>query len=422
MESIVKKEIAKGMGLTLIKTEKFKSNLISINIQRTLEKEEAAKNSLLPQVLLSGCEKYPSMRELSDKLDDLYGASIMGDTSKRGEKQIISFKVLNTNDKYIDEKIFVDIIELMNDIITKPLIIDNGFKKEYLDIEKENLKNKILSIINDKKSYAHKRCIEIMCEGEKYSIPSSGNIDEIEAVTTKSLYEHYKKIIRDSRIDIIVEGDFDCEEIEKTIKNYFSIERGEIQELVREDFSKKVENVKKVNESMDITQGKLVMGYRANIDYKDAKKYYALVTGCSVLGGGAHSKLFNNVREKESLCYYIFASVDKYKSIMLISSGIEIENREKTEKLIKENLKSVMSGDITEEELLNTKKSLINGFKSSCDGIGGMSEFVFSQELGNTDYKIEEIIEYVENVTVEDIVEAMKDIQEDTVYFLTNEK
>lgn len=422
MKNIVKKEIAKGLGLTLIKTEKFKSNLISINIQRMLEKEEAAKNSLLPQVLLNGCEKYESMREISDRLDDLYGASILADTSKRGEKHIISFKILNTNDKYIDEKIFGDIIEFLNDIITKPLVIDGGFKKEYVDIEKENLKNKVLSIINDKKSYAHKRCIEIMCEGEKYSIPSSGDINDIENITPQDLYKHYKKIIKDSRIDIIVEGDFDCDEVENAIKEHFSIERGEIKELEREEFIKKVDSVKRIDESMDISQGKLVMGYRANIDYKDAKKYYALVTGCGVLGGGPHSKLFNNVREKESLCYYIFASVDKYKSIIMISSGIEVENRVKTERLIKENLKAVMNGEITEEELLNTKKSLINGFKSSCDGIGGMSEFVFSQELGDTDYKIEEIIDYVENVTVEDIVEAMKNVQEDTVYFLTNEE
>ncbi len=141
---------------------------------------------------------------------------------------------------------------------------------------------------------------------------------------------------------------------------------------------------------MDITQGKLVMGFRANTDYKDAKKYYALVTGVGVLGGGPHSKLFNNVREKERLCYYIFANVDnnnvrekerlcyyifanvdKYKSIMMISSGIEVQNREKTEKLILENLEAVKKGDITEEELINTKKSLINGLRSSCDGLGG---------------------------------------------------
>ena len=107
---------------------------------------------------------------------------------------------------------------------------------------------------------------------------------------------------------------------------------------------------------------------------------------------------------------------------MMISSGIEVQNREKTERLIMENLDAVRNGEITELELVNTKKSLINGLRSSCDGLGGMSEFVFSQELGRTDYTVEEIIDYVENITVEDIVDAMKDIQEDTVYFLTNEK
>ena len=419
MKDIKKIDLGHDVGLMLVKTDKFKSNIISVYIHRMLDKSEASMNAVIPAVLTSGCEKYPSMRALSDKLDDLYGASLVSECSKRGERQLISLRLLVTNDRYIDDNIFIDTIEFLNEVVNHPLVVDGGFKKEYVEVEKNNLKNKIVSIINDKRSYAHKRCLEEMCKGERYGIGANGTVEDVELINAENLYGHYKKVMEGSRIDIVVEGNFDFDETEKAIKEHFKFEnRGEIQKIEREEFMKTPESVKNIEESMDITQGKLVMGYRTNTDYKDAKKYYSLITGCGVLGGGPHSKLFANVREKESLCYYIFANVEKYKGIMMISSGIEFENREKTERLINENLQSVLKGDIDEKELYHTKKALINGLRSSCDGIGGISEFEFSQQLGGTNYTVEEIIDFVEQTTVEDIVEAMKDIVPDTVYFL----
>ena len=162
------------------------------------------------------------------------------------------------------------------------------------------------------------------------------------------------------------------------------------------------------------------MGYRANVDYMDNDKYYSLVVGNSVFGGGAHSKLFNNVREKESLCYYVFSSVEKYKSIMFVSSGIEAQNYEKAVKIIKEQLEDLKNGKITDTELANSKSALINSAKSVTDNIGGMSEFSFAQSLGKTNSTVEDLIKSIEKVTVNDIVDAVKDIELDTVYFLRN--
>lgn len=420
MEGIKKISLADNINLTLIPATKFKSNLVSIYIQRLLDKSEATKNALLPTVITSGSKKYQSVREISNKLDELYGSSIGCDISKRGERQVLSFKIISTNDKYLDEKIFKDVIEFFNDIVNNPLVVDEGFKQEYVDIEKKNLKDRIQAKINDKGRYALERCFEEMCEDELFSISEYGYEDEIDSITCQDLYNHYKEILTTSPIDIVVEGDFNEKEVSDIISENFVFKRDSIINIPREEYSKEVKEAKVIEEKMDITQGKLVMGYRSNIDYMDIDKYYALVVGCSVLGGGPHSKMFINIREKESLCYYIYSSVEKYKGILFISSGIETQNYEKTVELVKKQLESLKEGDITQEELDNSKSSLINSMKSLSDGIGGMSDFYFAQSMGKTNSTVQEIIDSIAKVKKEDIVEVIKDVKLDTVYFLTN--
>lgn len=421
MEKEIKKiNLGQNINLTLIPAKKFKSNLVSIYIQRLLDKEEATKNALIPTIITSGCEKYQSSREISNKLDDLYGASLLSDVSKRGERQVISFKIVSTNEKYLDEKIFNDVIGFFNEVLNKPLVIDGGFKKEYLDIEKVNLKDRIQSKINDKGRYALERCFEEMCKDERYSISEYGYEKDIDKISEIELYEHYKTIIKTSPIDIVVEGDFDEHNVVDIINKNFNFERTNIIDIPKAPYKKQVKDIKTIEEKMDITQGKLVIGYRANIDYIDEKLYYPLIVGSSVLGGGPHSKMFINIREKESLCYYIYSSVEKYKSILFVSSGIEAKNYEKTLELVKKQIQSIQSGDITKEEIQNSKSGLINSMKSLSDSIGGLSDFYFAQGMANTKTTISQIIKNIENVDVEDIVKAFEKIQLDTIYFLRN--
>lgn len=171
---------------------------------------------------------------------------------------------------------------------------------------------------------------------------------------------------------------------------------------------------------MDIAQGKLVMGYRTNTDFADAKNYYPLVVGCNILGGGPQSKMFINIREKESLCYYIYSSIEKYKGILFISSGIETQNYEKTTDLVRQQIESIINGDISDEELENSKISLISSMRSLKDSIGGLSDFKFSQDISKTNLSIEDIINYVEKVNKEEIISVFKKLQLDTIYFLRN--
>lgn len=414
--------LGNGINLTLIPENKFKSNLVSIYIQRILDREEVTMNALLPSIIKSGSEKYPSAREMSYHQDNLYGVSIGADASKRGESQVITFKIISTDEKYLDEKIFKPVVEFLDEIVNHPLVINGGFKEEYVQIEKQNLKNRIEAVINDKGRYAVERAREEMFKDERYGISDLGYLEDIDKITAKSLYEHYVNVMKTSKIDIVVEGNFDEDEIVKIISNGFNFDRENIIDIPRAEFKKDVKEVKVIKEDMDITQGKLVMGYRCNVDYKDELKYYSLFLGSNVLGGGPHSKLFVNVREKESLCYYIYSSLEKYKTSMFISSGIENSNYDKTVSLIGEQLNLLQEGQISEEELLNSKSAIISSLKSIKDSIGGSSDFYFSQTMGKTNSSVEKIIEIIEKITVDDIVDAVKDIELDTIYFLSNNK
>lgn len=411
--------LGKGINLTLIPEEKFKSNLVSIYIQRILDRDEVTMNALLPSIIKSGSQKYPSAREMSFHQDDLYGVSIGADSSKRGESQVITFKIISTDEKYLDEKIFKQVVEFLDEIVNHPLVIDGGFKEEYVSIEKQNLKNRIESIINDKGRYAIERAREEMFKNERYGISDLGYLEDIDKITAKGLYEHYVNIMKTSPIEIVVEGNFDEEEIVKIISGGFNFDRENVIEIPRADFIKKVDDVKVIKEEMDITQGKLVMGYRCNVDYLDEEKYYSLLLGSRILGGGADSKLFINVREKESLCYTIYSTIQKSKSTMMVCSGIEAQNYEKTVNLVKEQVQKLKDGDITESEISNAKIAFINSLNSLNDEIGRISDFYFSQSISKNKSDLDQIKNMINKSTKEDIVEAVKNIELDTIYFLS---
>ena len=419
MKNLKTLEIGKNVKLTLIPESKFKTNLISVYIQRKLDRNEVTKNALLPGILKSGCNKYKTLGQLTDREEELYGSYLHAGASKRGESQVLGFSILSVNEKYLDEKILGQCIEFLNEIINNPLVIDGGFNEEYLNIEKEILKDSIMSIINDKGNYAMKRTNEIMFEGEPYSINGKGYIEDLDTIDRVSLYEHYKEVLKTSPIEIMIEGEFEETEVVELIKEKFQFDRGNIIDIPKEEYYKEVYKVKEVKENMDIAQGKLVMGYRCNVDYLDEEKYYSLLLGSRILGGGADSKLFINVREKESLCYTIYSTIQKSKSTMMVCSGIEAQNYEKTVNLVKEQVQKLKDGDITESEISNAKIAFINSLNSLNDEIGRISDFYFSQSISKNKSDLDQIKNMINKSTKEDIVEAVKNIELDTIYFLS---
>lgn len=418
MDAVNSKILPGNIKILNLKSNQFKTNLISIYIKRPLNEGEVTMNSLIPSVLKMGSENFPTQAEISKAFQELYGSSFGVGVGKIGEKQILSFKLSLTNDKYLEEKITQKAFSLLMDIMLKPLVENGGFKERYVDIEKEVLKEAILSRINNKGTYSLERCIEEMCKNELYSIHEDGKIEDLEKIDTVSLYEHYRKILEESEIDIAFTGEFDIESLENEIISRFSFRNKEIVKIPREKINYNIDQVKNVVEEMDVSQGKIVMGYRTNIDII-SDDFIPMFMYSVILGSGVHSKLFMNIREKHSLCYSINSYLEKMKSIMFITAGIETVNFDKTIGLIKKEVEDMNNGVISENELEFAKKFVKNNLRSLKDSIWSLSDYYYNLSNQGRNETVEEFLEKIESVKVDDIKRISSNIQLDTVYFLT---
>ena len=414
--------LGESVRLHVIKTEKFKTNLISAYMQRPLVKEEVTQNALLSMVLPRGTKSYLTTKEIAKTLENLYGASIGCDVSKKGERNILHFRMQLVNDIYIEEQnVFQKGLKILNEFMKEPLLQDNGFKREYITQEKANLAERIEGRKNDKMRYGYDRCIEEMCKNENFSLYEYGSLEELNPISGKSLYEHYMNVMNTSPVDICVVGNLNIELVKEMLLENLKLKVSQPMEIPREKIEYDVKKVHYVTEEMDVNQGKLTMGYRTSVPY-ESELYEPLVIFSNILGGGPHSKLFNNIREKESLCYYIFSRIEKFKSLMLISSGIEFANYEKTVDLIGKQLKGMINGEISPEEIESSKNSIITSLRAMTDSPAMLADFYYTQIISNNKDSIEGIIEKIRRVEKEAIVEAGKNIQLDTIYFLKNKE
>ncbi|MCQ4923839.1 insulinase family protein [Tissierella carlieri] len=414
-------KIGNGIHLNLIKTDKFKSNLLSYYFLRPLSKEEVTRNALLPLVLKRGTAEYDTNLKIQRKLEETYGASLSISINKRGEKHVLRFTVETVNGDYVGDGDYIyEVINLLKSIIYNPALEKGYFRRDYVEQEKENLKHRIEGRINDKRSYALDRCIEEMCRNEKFSIFPLGNIDDLENIDEGILYKHYQNVINTSPIEIFYVGEYD-EKLIEYIKNIEKVERDSVITMPREQIISGVQTKNMVHEDLDVTQGKLVLGYRTGIPYED-RLYNGLIVASDILGGGPNSKLFRNVREKESLAYYITSTIYKYKSIMLIDGGIEFNNFEKTIDIVKEQLEEMKHGNFTDEDIEVSKKSIKSSTESIRDSIFLISEYFFSQILSEDIRSLEEVLKDIDSVTREEITEAMSKVVLDTIYFMKNSK
>ncbi|MDR2899191.1 MAG: insulinase family protein [Clostridiales bacterium] len=393
---------------------KFKTITICVMLRRTLKREESTLNALLTDVMSAGCDKYRNLYEINKHMELMFGSVFNGQVVKKGEFQIIRFY---TEVLAGDEKLLKQAIEFLNEVINKPYVVNGGFDEEIFNVEKNMLKDAILERINDKGEYARLKCIELMCKDEPFGVYTDGYLPDLESIDRISLYNHYKKVVAETPLEFVITGDVDSnicqgliEEIFGEIANVNSIEA--IEGLVYNP-REKVE----YTERLDIGQGKICMGLRANADCC-GHRFYALLLMTEILGGSANSKLFVNVREKNSLCYSIFAFVYRVKSIVMIQSGVELDNMDIALNKINEQIESLKNGDVSSYELDMAKKSIISHFKSMRDYQGTMLDFYYTGFMLNDKTTIEEAIGYLEKVEVKDVVDMAKTLYTDTVYLL----
>jgi len=410
-----------GIDFYQIKTEKFKTNTINIFFHDNLRKETAAKNAMVPAVLRRGCERFPTLRDISLYLEELYGASFDCGVTKKGERQIIQFYIEFVSDKYAGGNAgqFEKATDLLIDIIMKPVVEKDAFRNDYVDQEKENLRKLIESRVNDKMQYAVDRCFEEMCKDEPFGIYDYGAVDDLADINSRNLFEHYKSMLETYPMQVFITGNVGEDKIKGIIDKLSNIKRGKIKKVDITNIGKEVAEVKNVTEPMNVNQGKLSLGFRTNTSSND-EDYYALMVYNGILGGGIHSKLFHNVREKASLAYYVFSRLEKFKGLMIISSGIETDNKDKAIDIILSQMDEIQKGNISDYEYDSTLKAIETGIKSLRDNQLQMVDFYLSQAIVNTDDNFETLNEKIKKVSKQDVVEVSKKIKLDTIYFLTS--
>ncbi|MGG4178527.1 pitrilysin family protein [Virgibacillus pantothenticus] len=420
-------KVINGFNVHFIPNKKYKTVTVVLKLQAPLEKETITKRALLPYVLKQGTKQYPSNQQLQIKLDELYGASLSMDGAKKGEKHIISLRLDIANQKFLEGKssILLEGLKLLYDVLFNPNADEKGFAKTIFAREKETLKQKILTLKDDKMSYANLRLIDEMCEGEPYQLHVHGYLDDLEEMTRESLYAYYQQIVLNDQIDVYIQGDLSEQEMEETIAKVFQqIEKNEYQtESEQKVVNPTKRNItpKQVVETDQIQQAKLHIGYRTNVTFGDPG-YYALHVLNGIFGGFPSSKLFINVREKNSLAYYAASRIESHKGLLFVFSGIAPEDFEKARDIIKQQMEAMKQGDFSTQDIDEAKALITNQLLETFDHSQGTIEFLYQQVLARVKTTPAQFIEQVNKVTKEEIIAVANELQEDTTYLLTAEK
>lgn len=417
--SYVQKKIGNGIMFSGIYDEKFKSDFISVRFITPLDKKNSPRLSLLSMILGTSNKFITSRTKLNEELIGLYDSLMSVFSYSVGDYQISGLSVRYIGDDYTlnNENISAKATQILLDCILNPHIENGKFPQKYFDLRKQELIDNIKSEINDRRSFAALRANQTVYRDEPASISVNGSIDEAESITQDELIEIYNKMLSDSYIDISLGGGRPCPEIDEMIAKAF--EKIERQADVNINFacpSSIKQKPVEVSEKNDVNQCKMIMAFKTESD-----DFYAQKLMCALLGGTPFSKLFANVREKLSLCYYCSSSIAECKKTMFIDSGIEKHNVEKAKKEILNQLEAVADGDFSDEMLENTKKSLYNGFKTNYDSIAALNSWYFIQRVRGGEASPDEINEIIKNISRERVIRAAKSFKLDTVYLMKPE-
>lgn len=418
MNTMTQNEIASGVVFSSVKDSRFKTMKISANIFMPLSEQTASVNALLCYMLVRSCKAYPDFTTLSRKLSSLYGAELNGSVSKMGDMQCLNITVSGLDDRYTinGEVISQELSRLLCEVIFNPKVKDNKFDEADMIQEKRQLLDMIDSEFNDKRVYASQRLIEIMCDSELYGIKRCGTKEQIEALTTSDIYEAWENMLKTAHFEFMFVGDSDSQKASDVIYNAFKeIKRDPVE--ISTDVVYTVFDEKDVVEEMDVAQSKLEIGLRTACAEPE-KEATATRLMCSILGGTAHSKLFNNVREKKSLCYYCASRFFRLKGIMIIESGVETANIEKAKEAILNEIEEMKKGNITDFEIDSAKLAVTNSFYGITDTVTGIVNWYSSQLMDASIDTPQQAAEKINAVTKEQIVAAANKLQLDTIFTL----
>ncbi|WP_128894183.1 EF-P 5-aminopentanol modification-associated protein YfmF [Longirhabdus pacifica] len=414
-----------NMRIHVKPTTQFKTYTMTALLAVPLCEQEVTKTALIPHVLRRGTKRFPQTDQLRKHLDHLYGTGFAFDVFKRGNYQVMQIKLDTIHEAFIQENqnnMLEASFRFLSELITEPYTEQGVFKQEYVDTEKLTLQKKLQAVVNNKTRYAEQRCLEEMCKDEPYRFTALGKLEDLDHIDPHNLYEAYRQLIETCSIDIYVVGDTTTDKVTSLAKQYLTMDRAEINTPFHaHPYVKNRNKEQMIVDQLEVTQGKLNIGLHVPVTYAD-KDYPALLMYNGVLGSYPHSKLFVNVREKESLAYYASSKLDGIKGIITIQSGIEIHKVDQVINIMKQQLELMRNGEISSNELEQTKAMIRNQINELDDAAFSSISYDYNQIIAGKERNKHQLIEQLEGIEAEHIQHVAKKVELDTIYFLRDKE
>lgn len=417
--------LADNVELVSVGTDKFKTGVFSVSLVVPMRRESVTANALIGDVLYRGCRRCPDIESISLAADELYGTSVGPSVRQRGESQCVSFSASFIDDRYsLDGTAVLEpVLDLVGELLLNPVTENGIFREDYVRSEGANLADQIRSRVNDKRGWSIFRLTEEMCAGEAYAMDKLGDAGEAENMTAAALWERYQALLREAKVVFYYGGAAAPERVEAAVRKSFAplITHREVALscLVKAEPDGAL---REVTDRMDVTQGKMALGFRTGGITAGHPDYPALLVCNALYGATSTSKLFMNVREKLSLCYYAGSMLDKLKGLMVVSSGVEFENFGVARDEILAQLEAVRRGEFSQAELHSAIRAVTAGLQTCLDSQGRLEDYWFTQTLTGGEKGPETLILPVEQVTAADVSRVAGMLRLDTIYYLAGEE
>ncbi|TKH08309.1 insulinase family protein [Bacillus wiedmannii] len=408
-----------GLQLHLCNTDKFKTISIMLMIKAPLQEDLTTARALIPYILNGGSINYPNRKLLKQKLDEMYGATLSTDVLKKGENQIIAFRMELPADKFLNvpNPLLKSSLDLLHEVVYSPLLENGVFNSAIVEQEKRSLKHRLASVYNEKMLYANIRLIEEMFKGEPYQLSVFGREEDIASLNAASIYQVYEELLQNACFDLFIVGTLNENEIKLMVQDVFSEQHGtKLIKTISSD-RKAVNGVKIIQDKMDVKQGKLLLGYRTFSTIQD-EDYEATRVANAIFGRFPSSKLFVNLREKESLAYFVLSQIESNKGILTTMAGIDFDNYERAIEIMRKQEYAMKEGDFTDAEVEQGKAMLINLFLEAYDTPLGIMDISIQSVDSGLSNKINDQIKRIRMVSKSDVIRAANKWELDTIYFL----
>ena len=411
--------LSPGVTLRCCPDDRFKKNALSIQLLRPMCREEAAMNALLTLVLLRGTKTCPDLRGITHRLDDLYGGYVAAQARRVGDVQTVGLYMELLDDRFAMEgdSVLAAGADFLRELLLDPLTVDGGFSPEFVEGEKKNLISAIDARRNDKRTYAAETMMQYMCQGDSFAVSRLGQKEDVAAVTPQGLYDHYRTILQTSRVEIFYVGSAPMERVAELVMPLARALASRAEGSIRQTPFTPAVPPREFSREMEVNQGKLSMGFTTGVTNTHAD-FAAMQVFNVIFGGGMTSKLFMNVREKLSLCYYASSGYFGSKGIMTVSSGIDTAQYQPAKEEILHQLALCAGGEISQQELDMAKQYMLSSLRSIPDSPGALESYYTTAAISGMPYDLPEYARAVEQVRLADVVRCASGVKLHTVFFL----